>query len=115
MAQAKESKCLSDPRVEELADMLRIVSDANRLRIICILAKGEKCVCEVEEEMAISQPLTSHHLGVLKNAGLLNVHKEGTWSYYSVNREKLKRLNQVFQEHLGYKKIEIRKRESKVC
>jgi DNA-binding transcriptional ArsR family regulator len=58
-------KCKSDPRVIELAEALKVLSDPNRLRIMCLLSGGEKCVCEVERELEISQQLSSHHLGVL--------------------------------------------------
>jgi DNA-binding transcriptional ArsR family regulator len=94
-------KCATSPEVNELSETLKVISDPNRLRILCALFSGEKCVCEIEEGLAISQPLASHHLGVLKEAGLVEVRKDGTWSYYSLDRKAIRDLNRIFQEILG--------------
>jgi ArsR family transcriptional regulator len=101
MAKKPTFKCAADPEVDELAEMLKVVSDPNRLRILCALFSGEKCVCEIGEGLAVSQPLASHHLGVLREAGLVETRKEGTWSYYSLDREAVRKLNRVFLEILG--------------
>ncbi|MBN2026198.1 MAG: winged helix-turn-helix transcriptional regulator [Actinobacteria bacterium] len=98
-------KCAANPDVDELSETLRVISDPNRLRILCALFSGEKCVCEIEEGLAISQPLASHHLGVLREAGLVAVRKEGTSSFYSLVTGALKRLNREFQEILGEQKL----------
>jgi len=99
-------KCVSDPAIVELAEGFKILAEPNRLRIICYLSQGERCVCEVERELGISQQLTSHHLNVLKESGFLAVRKEGTSSCYSVQRDHLKRLNEVFSEYLDYRRVE---------
>ena len=101
----KKFKCVTDPGVAGLAESLKIISDPNRLRIICLLSKGERCVCEVERELDISQQLTSHHLNVLKDSGFLEMRKEGTSSFYSVNRDRLKWLDDAFMEYLDYRKV----------
>mgnify|MGYP001129676594 FL=1 len=98
-------KCAMNPKVDELSQTLRVISDPNRLRILCALFSGEKCVCEIEEGLAISQPLASHHLGVLREAGLVEVRKEGTWSYYSLDHGAMRELDAVFRELLGAEKI----------
>ena len=98
-------KCASNPEVDELSATLRVISDPNRLRILCALFSGEKCVCEIEEGLAISQPLASHHLGVLREAGLVEVRKEGTSSFYSLVVEALLKLNREFVDILGGQKL----------
>jgi ArsR family transcriptional regulator len=98
-------KCTVDSGIEELADDLKILADPNRLRIICLLSQGERCVCEVDGALEISQQLASHHLNVLKERGLLRVRREGTSSYYSVNRDRLKQVNDIFAEYLDYRKM----------
>jgi DNA-binding transcriptional ArsR family regulator len=101
----KEPSCRRDPRVIELAEALKILSDPNRLRMMCYLLAGEKCVCDVERELGISQQLTSHHLSVLKEAGFLVMRKEGTSSHFSVDREYLKRVNEMFEQFLSFRKV----------
>jgi DNA-binding transcriptional ArsR family regulator len=100
-------KCVSDPGIIELAEGLKVLSDPNRLRIICFLLKGESCVCEVEEELGISQQLTSHHVNILKDRGFLELRKEGTSSYYSVKVDRLQELNEGFAQYLDYRKANL--------
>lgn len=73
-----------------LSDFLRIISEENRLKIICYLQKNnERCVCEIQEFLVLPQNLISHHLKVLRDFNLLNYRKEGLKVYYSVNHEEL--------------------------
>lgn len=111
----KEPRCKSDPRIVELAEALKTLADPNRLRIMCYLSRGESCVCEVEEELGISQQLTSHHLHVLMDGGFLRLRKEGTRYNYSIDRDFLERVNDVFGEYLDYRNVECGSRSSKVC
>jgi ArsR family transcriptional regulator len=101
MSAKKLAECLSKREIGELHDMLKIISDVNRLKIICLLFQGEKCVCDIEEQLEISQPLASHHLGVLREAGFVSVRRKGTWSYYWLNREAIVKLNDLFYSVLG--------------
>ena len=72
--------------VGSLATMLKIISEPNRLRILCILqADREHCVCELLEHVPdMSQSLLSHHLADLKEAGLITSEKRGAKVYYSL-------------------------------
>jgi ArsR family transcriptional regulator len=45
------------------------------------------CVCEINEILNMSQPAVSHHLRILKQAGLVKISREGKWTYYSLNPE----------------------------
>lgn len=101
MARRKDLGCVNDPGIVELAEDLKILSDPNRLRIICLLLKGARCVCEVEAELGISQQLTSHHLNVLKERGFLSARKEGTSSYYDVDWGRLSRMQSIMDGYLG--------------
>ena len=96
-------KCVADPGIIELAEGLKVLSDPNRLRIMCLLLRGERCVCEVEKELGISQQLASHHLNVLRESGLLRARREGTSSYYAVVEDKLDRVTEVFLHYLGHR------------
>lgn len=71
--------------MKELAAFYKALSDESRLKIIKMLTGKELCVCEIIENLAISQPTVSHHLKILKYAGLINDKKEGKWVFYSLN------------------------------
>jgi ArsR family transcriptional regulator len=104
-------QCATNPDVNELSETLKVISDPNRLSILCVLFSGEKCVCEIEEGLAISQPLASHHLGVLREAGMVEVRREGTWSYYSLDKEAIRNLNRIFVEILGENRLSAKTKE----
>lgn len=80
---------------EEVAVICKAMSDANRLRIIEMLTEGEKCGCELLEELQVTQPTLSHHMKVLSDCCLVNSYKEGKWQHYSINCDK-------FQEYKLY-------------
>ena len=73
---------------EEVANICKAMSDANRLRIIEMLTSGEKCGCELLEELQVTQPTLSHHMKVLSDCGLVISRKEGKWQHYSVSCER---------------------------
>ncbi len=63
------------------------MGDETRLTIVDMLSEQEMCVCEIIERLSLSQPAVSHHLKILKHAGILRDSKEGKWIYYSLNAE----------------------------
>jgi len=71
--------------------MFRALGQTTRLKIIFLLAEQELCVCELEDILKISQPAVSQHLRVLKDAELVEEERRGQWSFYSLNREMLKK------------------------
>lgn len=76
----------SSKEVDALASELKIISEPNRLRILCILRSDEEhCVCELKEHMKdTSQSLLSHHLAELRDAQLVQSEKRGLKVYYSL-------------------------------
>ena len=66
------SKELSD-ELANLAKFLRLIGEENRLKIICLLKDGERCVCEIVESLNLSQNLISAHLKALKEIGRAHV------------------------------------------
>jgi ArsR family transcriptional regulator len=73
---------------EGSAKVLKVLSDQNRLKIIDILSCGERCACDILEFFEFTQPTLSHHMKLLMDAELVNMRKEGLWSYYSLNKLK---------------------------
>lgn len=89
-----------------LADFLRIISEENRLKIICFLQTGEQCVCEIWQFLKLPQNLVSHHLKVLKDFNLLISRKEGLNVYYSINEEELNKYKEILNKVLNGKENE---------
>jgi ArsR family transcriptional regulator, arsenate/arsenite/antimonite-responsive transcriptional repressor len=79
---------------ERLAEVAKALGDPVRLQLVDVLRKhaGEVCVCELVPLFDLSQPTVSHHLKVLRNAGLVGSVRRGLWAYYYVNDESLKTL-----------------------
>ena len=67
----------------------KALADETRIRILKLLEVREMCVCEVMVALDLTQPTTSHHLGILENAGLVKNRKEGKWVFYSIADPKL--------------------------
>jgi ArsR family transcriptional regulator len=82
-------------------EFLKALADANRLRIICILRSGSKCVCEIFTAMGISQKLASHHLLQLSRIGILDRKREGNFIHYALNEKKLAGYKKMFNQVIG--------------
>jgi ArsR family transcriptional regulator, arsenate/arsenite/antimonite-responsive transcriptional repressor len=68
---------------------LKAISDDTRLRMINLLLERECCVCEVMQALAISQTRASRNLTLLHDAGFLKLRKEGLWSLYSLDYDRM--------------------------
>ena len=67
----------------------RALGDPTRLRVIQELATGTRCVCELRDRIDIPGPLLSHHLGVLRDAGLVTASRRGRWVDYTLDTDAL--------------------------
>jgi len=82
---------------EDLAATFKALSDPTRVAIINRLgASPEVCVCDLTAAFDLSQPTISHHLRVLREAGLVDSEGRGTWAYYRLVPEAIERLRDVF-------------------
>ena len=70
--------------LERAAQLFHALSDETRLSALEMLRGGERCVCELQDELDAAQSRLSFHLKVLKDAGLVSDRKEGRWSYYAI-------------------------------
>lgn len=66
---------------------LKAMADPNRLQIIDLLSCGTLCACDILPHFEFSQPTLSHHMKVLKAAGIVTAEKKGRWQYYTLNSE----------------------------
>jgi len=82
--------------MEKFIKIFKALSDETRLRIYLLLLKEELCVCELENILDMEQSRVSHALRFLKEAGLVNSKRDGTWIIYSVNPEMLE--SRIIQE-----------------
>lgn len=84
---SRESRAESCCDYKSLVAVFKALSDESRQKILLVLEdSGETRVSELVGRLGISQPTMSHHLGVLKHAGLVEDRREGQSVYYSVNR-----------------------------
>jgi ArsR family transcriptional regulator len=79
-----------DDRARALAALrFRALGDETRLRLLEILAAGERCVADLMEALGLGQSLVSHHLRALREAGLVTVRRDGRWVYYTISESAL--------------------------
>lgn len=106
----EKERCFPPSEVctEDLTDeagLLKILSDPNRLRIFVTLvrARTEVCVCDFVDGMDLLQPTVSHHLKVLREAGLIESERRGTWVYYRLSSGARSKLRSTFNLLLSKK------------
>ncbi len=81
-----------------LAEAFKALADPVRLQLLNLIATadgGEACACDLVEPVGKSQPTVSHHLKVLREAGLVEADKRGTWVWYSVVPTRLEDLRRA--------------------
>ncbi|MFJ9634556.1 ArsR/SmtB family transcription factor [Streptomyces sp. NPDC101175] len=87
---------LDEDQAADLAKVFKALGDPVRLRLMSMIASrgesGEVCVCELTPAFELSQPTISHHLKLLRQAGLIDCERRGTWVYYWVLPGVLDRL-----------------------
>ena len=88
---------LSAEQAERIAVLSKTLSHPVRVQIVDILNRygGEVCVCEIERHFDLTQPTISHHLRVLREAGVIDGEQRGLWVYYQVKPGALDPLRQL--------------------
>ena len=76
---------LNEKDIEVQAEIFKAMSDPCRLKILLLLREGELCGCEIMIGLDRPQSTTSHHLSILKDAGLIRERKDGRWSRYRLS------------------------------
>jgi ArsR family transcriptional regulator, arsenate/arsenite/antimonite-responsive transcriptional repressor len=82
-------------QAERMAGIAKALADPVRLQLVDVLRRhaGKVCVCELVPLFDLSQPTVSHHLKVLREAGIVGSERRGLWAYYYVNPDSLEELS----------------------
>lgn len=89
---------LDQAEAERIAPMFKALGDPVRLRLAALIAAGGRvCVCELTGNFDLSGPTISHHLKTLREAGLVDCERTGTWVYYWIRSESLQVLAGLLQ------------------
>ena len=78
--------------VSETVSFLKAIAEENRLRIICFLKGGEKCVCDIVDFLDLPQNLVSHHLKILREQQVVVARKVGLKVFYAIDKRKLSNI-----------------------
>lgn len=83
-----EENCNEKP-TDNIASAFKAIGHPVRIRIMDLLSRqpDPMCVCHIESRFTLSQPTISHHLRLLRKAGLVTSQRRGTWVYYAVSKE----------------------------
>ena len=90
------SEPLPAAEAEDIAPLFKAIGDPVRLRLLSMIAAhpgGETCVCDLTGAFDLTPPTISHHLKVLREAGLISSQRRGTWVYYWVNPSVMARMS----------------------
>jgi len=94
---------------QEMAALFQILGNKTRMSIVQEIAAGEQCVCTIFKRLRLPQNLISHHLGILREHGVILARREGKWVYYRLNENC---LGEAFTA--GQKMLSVRKAKE-VC
>ncbi len=76
---------MNGDQIRKFVQVMKALSDPNRVKILKMLQHKVMCVCELQEALGIAQPTVSKHLRLLEQAGLVESHKEGLWVNYRLS------------------------------
>ncbi len=89
---------MSDEDAALVAERFKALADPTRVRILNLLVRNpELCVCDMNASIDLSQPTVSHHLGILKKAGLVDCEVRGRWCFYRVNKQAIETLGTILE------------------
>jgi ArsR family transcriptional regulator len=107
-----EKVVFSNEQLADFARWLKVICEPNRLLLLEKIIEGVQCNCELGDALQIAPNLISHHLGVLREAGLVEVERDpidARWVYYSVNLKAMEELQQVFGAFFDPDRIQQRR------
>lgn len=87
-----------DRNYREYTLFMKALADETRVKIFHMLSEGEICACKILEEFNITQPTLSYHMKILCDSGLINSRRDGVWMKYSINKNVLSSLMNLFND-----------------
>ena len=90
----------SKEEISKMYQLLSCMSDKTRILILSSLLEGEKCVCQISQELEISQSLTSHQLAFLKKHHLVKSEKRGQHRFYTLIDKHVELILKIVHEHI---------------
>jgi ArsR family transcriptional regulator len=106
----EDDTCIPLPRsvlerksAEGIAATFAALADPTRLAILNLIAESERevCVCDITDNFKVGQPTVSHHVKILKDAGLITGEKRGKWVYYSPVRSRVEEVHALLEKVMG--------------
>jgi len=93
LSQLKKKVNRVDPlAIKRLEQVFFGYADKTRLMILELLADEELCSCEIMAALGLTEPTTSHHLGILERSGLIAARREGKWVFYRIANPKVRSI-----------------------
>jgi ArsR family transcriptional regulator len=102
----------SENQLSELTQGLSVISEPNRLLLLEKIIEGVQCNCELGDALQMAPNLISHHLGVLREAGLIEAERDpvdGRWVYYSVKTQAMENLKLLLSNFFDSQRIQPRR------
>jgi ArsR family transcriptional regulator len=104
-----KTELVSITKITDVSAQFKALADPNRLRILTMLKnpvccaldldKG-MCACDIESQLKLSQPTISHHMRILREAGLVEAEKIGPWMWYRRNEKALRELANALEKQI---------------
>jgi len=98
--------------ITRLAQQLKLLANPKRLRLIHMLMEGIQCNCILGDALGMSANLISHHVGLLRDAGLVDMERDASdsrWVYYTLNEAAFQELNEAYTAFFDLERIKPRR------
>lgn len=107
-----DNRVFTNAEVADLAQKLKVICEPNRLLLLEKIIQGVQCNCELGSDLQLAPNLISHHLAVLRDAGLINAERDpgdARWVYYSINPAALQTLQTLFGAFFDVQRLQPRR------
>lgn len=93
---------------ERAAELFHALADPIRVEVVTLLLDGERCVCDLMDDLELQQSRLSWHLKTLSDAGIITGRREGRWNYYSLNRDILSEAGNLLGALTPSRRLNVR-------
>ena len=93
---------------ERAARLFHALSDPIRVEVVSLLLDGERCVCDLMDDLELQQSRLSWHLRALVDAGIISGRREGRWNYYSLNKDALTEAGELIESLTPTRRLTVR-------